>query len=124
MERPSHAECKGKILKARAQIADDDWAPASPEKLLPEFDELDIATGEERRAGLLAALGEIKPEDYAGHHPPQKSYEQPCRGAEMFAFQWDSIHFKRRMYIKFCFAKETLYMVSFHASRPRREEGT
>lgn len=121
MQRPSHAECEGKIFKARAKVADDDWTPASPAKLLPEFAELALLTAEERQAGLLAALGEIRPEDYAGYRPPQTSYEEPCREAELFAFQWSSSHFKRGMYLKFCFVKETLYIVSFHESRVGKE---
>jgi hypothetical protein len=120
MERPSHSELLGKILKARGKLSQNDWAPASLKKLLPELKELDLWTTEEQSLALATAANEIRPEDYAGTRPPQESYEDPCEGAELFAFRWDSKHFKKRMYLKFCFVKETLYVVSCHEHRDRK----
>ena len=121
-DRPSHKEVLGKILNARTKIAGSDWAPADFQALLPEFDALDLITTEEHNRALESALNEIRPEHYAGYRPPQKSYEQVCREAELFAFAWDSAFFGCRMYLKFCFVKETLYIVSFHKSRRADEE--
>ena len=122
MHRPGHSELRGKILKARAKITTADWLMASPEKQLAEFHDLGLWTAAETREGLEAALNEIEPEHYAGVRPPQKSYEKACRGAELLAFSWDSAHFRRMMYLKLCFVKETLFVVSFHRHRLAGEE--
>lgn len=122
MQRPGHSELRGKILKARAKIAADDWFMASPEKQVAEFRDLNLWTEAEMTQALEVAANEIAPEHYAGTRPPQKSYEKACREAELFAFSWDSGHFRRRMYLKFCFVKETLFIVSFHQDRTPKEE--
>ena len=116
-DRPSHRELLGKILTARAKVSNRDWAVADIAALLPEFEALDLLTSEEQNTALESAFNEIAPEHYAGHRPPQKSYEQVCAGAELFAFTWDSASFACQMYLKFCFVKDTLYIVSFHKSR-------
>ena len=122
VRRPSHAELQGKILKARAKIAARDWLTADYRKLLPEFQALDAWTEEEQGKALEAATNEVVPEHYVGQRPPQRSYEDACKGAELFAFAWDSKHFGQRMYLKFCFVKETFYIVSFHEDKPRKRE--
>lgn len=122
MSRPSHSELRSKILRARERIAERNWLAASFEKLLPEFHDLNCWTGEERSLALEAAANEIAPENYAGGHPPQKAYEELCRGAELFAFSWESKHFGRRMYFKFCFVRDSFYVVSIHEERPKGKE--
>ena len=117
MGRPSHAEALGKILKARHKVAAKDWLAADIGKLLPEFQDLDRWTLEEQTEALALALGEVRPEHYAGSRPPQRS----CKGAELFAFAWESGHYRRRMYLKICFVKETLYIVSFHPAKFKKE---
>lgn len=117
--RPSHREILKKLVAAREKVSAADWLAASLEKLLPEFDALDLVTLEEQNNALETALNEIAPEFYAGGRPPQRSYEDNCEGAEMFAFSWDSPHHGKRMYLKFCFVGETLYVVSFHEDRER-----
>jgi hypothetical protein len=121
MRRPSHAETLGKILKARQKVAADDWLAADLAKLLPEFHDLDCWTLDEQTEALGTALGEVGPEHYAGSRPPQKSYERICKGAELFAFAWESAHFGRRMYLKICFVKDTVYIVSFHPAKFGKE---
>ena len=49
------------------------------------------------------------------------AYERACKGAELFAFVWESARFRRRMYLKICFVKETLYIVSFHPAKLEKE---
>ena len=121
MRRPSHAETLGKIARARQKVAARDWLAADIGKLLPEFHDLERWTLEEQTEALGAALDEVDPGHYAGSHPPQKSYERACKGAELFAFAWESAHFGRRMYLKICFVKDTLYLVSFHPEKPGKE---
>ncbi len=122
VQRPSHSELRGKIVRARQKIAERNWLTANFEKLLPEFHDLNRWTAEEQSLALEAAANEIVPEHYVGGHPPQRAYEEVCKGAELFAFAWESRHFGRWMYFKFCFVKETFFVVSVHADRPRRGE--
>lgn len=122
MQRPGHSELRGKILKARAKVSSADWLMASPAKQVAEFRDLDLWTFAEMTQALEVATNEIAPEHYVGTRPPMRSYERACRGAELLAFAWDSAHFGRRMYLKFCFVKETLYIVSFHPARTPKEE--
>jgi len=124
MRRPTHAELQGKILKARRKIAEGDWLAAEVRKLLPELELLDLWTAEEQTKALEIAVNEIRPEDYVGQRPPQRSYEEACKGAELFAFAWESRHMAKRLYLKFCLVKDTLYVVSFHEDKGRKEEET
>ena len=122
MQRPAHSELRGKILKVRAKIAAADWLMASTEKQIAEFRDLRLWTAAEMTRALEVAANEFTPEHYAGTRPPLRSYEKACKGAELFAFCWDSAHFGRRMYLKFCFVRETLFIVSFHSDRTPKEE--
>ena len=79
MRRPSHAEVLGKIRKARQKVAAKDWLAADIGKLLPEFHDLDRWTVEEQTEALAAALGEARPEHYAGSRPPQRPTRGPAR---------------------------------------------
>lgn len=121
MRRPSHSELNRKILRAREKISSADWHMANPEKQFPEFHALHLWTSEEMTKALEFALNETEPEHYAGGRPPQRSYERACSDAELFAFAWDSKHFRRRMYLKFCFVKGTFFVVSFHPERRVKE---
>ncbi len=89
-------------------------------KLLPEFHDLDRGRWRSRRKHsrlLLAKPGRRTTPAL----PPQRSYERACKGAELFAFVWESARFGRRMYLKICFMKETLYIVSFHPAKFAKE---
>jgi hypothetical protein len=122
MGRPSHTELRGKILKARGRIGSADWSMASPEKQVAEFRDLNLWTATEMAQALEVAANEIDPEHYVGMRPPMRSYERVCKDAELFAFAWESAHFERKMYLKFCFVKETLFIISFHPDRTPKEE--
>lgn len=119
MRRPSHSELNGKILKVRAKISSADWHMANPVNQFPEFHALSLWMSGEMTSALESALNEIKPEHYAGARPPQRSYERACSEAELFAFAWNSQHFRRRIYLKFCFVRDTFFIVSFHPERRR-----
>lgn len=60
------------------------------------------------------ALKEISPEEYRGPKPPLESYQEACKGAELYAFRWDSTRFKCAMYLKFCVFDDQLFIHSFH----------
>jgi hypothetical protein len=127
-ERPSHSECSGKIKRFRELVEAGKWKPASPAKLKADFDELERDYGvdttlvEDQRKILLQCIDEIQPEDYDGHHPPQRSDEPTAKNLEMFAFCWESPSFKNdSMYLKFCFTKagpdQIAFVFSVHPSR-------
>ncbi|HEV2960450.1 MAG TPA: hypothetical protein VG649_01395 [Candidatus Angelobacter sp.] len=107
-DRPSEKELRKKLEEAKMLIRQDRWSPASPGKLAANFSEIeeklniDATLSEDHKALLLAALDEIKVADYAGEHPPQKSYEPATKNVDMFAFCWQSSYFSERMYFKFC----------------------
>jgi hypothetical protein len=115
--RPTVKELGGKILKAREKASAKEWLAANAQKLMAQFDELDCFTDEEQNEAVEGALNEIQPQHYAGARPPDKSHEDACVGAEMFAFVWDSQHFKCRMYLKCCFVRDTLFIVSLHKAK-------
>lgn len=115
--RPTHSELNKKLIKARASVLAGDWSPVDPLKLTPEFHALKLYTTEEQTGALFDCLEEISPAHYKGAKPPQKSYERATKGKELFAFVWESARFKRRMYLKYCFRGETLYIVSLHRSK-------
>jgi len=120
LERPSHKELAGKLTTALGLLESGRWAPANPSKLHANFVEMDLYR-EEQWSALRDAIIELKPEHYCGARPPQRSYEQTTRGAEMFAFSWDSKRFASRMYLKVALAgyggSRALYVYSFHPSR-------
>lgn len=54
--------------------------------------------------------------------PPERSYEATTRNQELFAFRWESVYFKRTMYVKFSLAKadgEDL-VLRLHSLHPNR----
>lgn len=93
LERPSDKELAKKLRNASALLGSRRWAPANPAKLMANFYELDLFSADDQSAALTTALGEVKPGDYRGSRPPQRSYEPVSRDDEMFAFEWESQHF-------------------------------
>ena len=88
---------------------------------------MDLYLFAEQRSALRSAMMELKPEHYSGTRHPQRSYEPATKGAEMFAFAWDSKRFTGSMYLKFALVgsgdAQALYVYSFHPSR-RKVWGT
>jgi hypothetical protein len=100
------------------------FLPVDISKLSPDFSELDLFEEEEQREAIAYALQEVKPKDYQGRHPPEVSFEHCIAGEEMFPFIWESVFFKKRMYLKFCIPKcdqpdkEQFWLFSLHIDRP------
>lgn len=125
--RPSHKELTGKLRAALSALEADNYAPVDPTKLADNYYKLRLFTASEQKDALRAALSEIDSADYDGSRPPQKSYERgPVEDEELFAFSWDSLYFKRRMYLKFCLVGDghqaALYIVSLHKVRFQRRK--
>lgn len=66
---------------------------------------------------IVSLLNELTPAYYAGHRPPQRSYENSIKGADLFAFQWKSATLKADIYLKFVLREGNLWLVSLHKSR-------
>jgi hypothetical protein len=120
VSRPSEKELWAKITRLREKLGADDWLVVDPLKLVPQFQALNLWTEDERSAALEAASNEIRPEHYKGGRPPLRAYERVCVEAELFAFAWKSVYFGKPMYLKFCFVKETLFLVSIHRDEPEK----
>ena len=119
--RPSFKELNGKIVSARASFASRGYVAADLVKLSANFNNLQLYGEEEMVEALQAALHEIAPKDYAGQHPPTKSYEPKVQGLDLFAFEWDSSYFGQVMYFKYCLHSDgTLYIISLHVSKVER----
>jgi len=88
-----------------------------------DFDALDLFLPEEQMAALNAVISELKPEDYVGGRPPERSYEPATPGAELFVFAWRSRYFGRSMYFKFSICGsgtgQRLFVYSLHPPRRR-----
>jgi hypothetical protein len=68
---------------------------------------------------LVRIFEEIRPGDYEGKRPPDRSYEKSVLNCELFAFSWDSGLLGSGMYFKFVLKGEALWIISFHKSRKR-----
>lgn len=123
MERPSHRELLRKLREASRLVESGRWAAANPLKLAADFARVDLYLADEQQPALRHAMAELKPEHYCGGRPPQRSYERATKGAEMFAFSWDSERFGKKMYFKFALtgagATQGLYVYSLHESRAK-----
>ena len=125
---PTHRELSKKIREALSLVKNGRWSPGQPVKLKADFDELEkefdieMALLEDQEKILLAVLNEIKPEHYAGTHPPTKAYETTVKGRDLFAFAWKSPFFDgQEMYFKFCMNgtddRKRVFILSIHPSR-------
>jgi hypothetical protein len=125
-KRPSHLELTRKLRAAGRLLDSGCWAPADPSKLAANFDDLGLFLAEEQAAALRAVVAEVRPEDYVGGRPPERSYERMTPGVEMFAFGWHSTYFGRPMYFKFSIGgsgtSRRLYVYSLHPSRRRARQ--
>ncbi len=119
MERPSHREISAKLKAAKEAIEKGCYLPADVKKATADLENLDLWGEDEIRKAFLDSLSEIKPDDYKGHRPPEKSMEKEVFKEEMFAFCWESKRFSKRMYLKFCIKKGTFYYISFHETKFR-----
>ena len=126
--RPSPRELSRKLQSAKELVALGRWSPAHPAKLQVNFDELEglgieVALPEEQAAIFEAVLREIRPGDYVGQRPPEKSYEPGAWEQELFPFRWQSTCCGNcAMYFKFSIARageneKWLFVFSLHPSR-------
>ena len=116
MKRPTYSEIQRKIKQAGEAIARNDFRVLKPSIVALDALELGIQI-EEKDSVLLELLEEIKPGNYAGTYPPQRSYEDEISQRELFAFRWLSKRLGCMSYIKFAFEASHLWLVSLHSDR-------
>ncbi len=102
MKRPTYSEIQGKIKQAKEAIGRDEFRVLKPSVVARDSLELGIHIGEMTFV-LVELLDEVKPGNYAGTYPPQRSYEDGIFQRELFAFQWLSKRLGCRIYLKFAF---------------------
>ena len=116
MKRPTYSEIQGKIKQAKEAIARDDFRVLKPSVVALDAFALGVHF-EEITSVLIGLLDEIKPGNYAGTYPPQRSYEDGISQRELFAFQWLSKRLGCVAYLKFAFEGSHLWLVSLHSDR-------
>ena len=88
--------------------------------MISDLLELDIGV-QELAGNLPEILREIKPGDYKGTYPPQRSYQEEILNSELLAFRWKSKFFGCLMYIKFTLKDDFLWLVSLHRDRENKK---
>jgi hypothetical protein len=116
MKRPTYSEIQRKIKQAGEAIAKNDFRVLKPSIVAFDAFELGIQI-EEIDSVLIELLGEIKPGNYAGTYPPQRSNEDGIFQRELFAFHWLSKRLGCMAYLKFAFEGSHLWLVSLHSDR-------
>lgn len=117
--RPSVKEINSKIKTALRLCQEGKICFVDNAVIVADLLELDLLL-DEFLEKLPSLFKEIKPADYVGGRPPQKSYKEIIRNCELFAFRWYSQTVGCKVYIKFCIKGTTLYIVSFHKDRSQR----
>lgn len=125
--RPSHKELTGKLRKARELLASpSDGYIAADLKLASNFYSLDLFSREDQDEALRAAFSEVTAQHYSGKRPPERAFECAVKDEEIFTFIWQSVFFRKKMYLKFCFHDssefegEYLCVLSLHEDQPHR----
>ncbi len=117
MNRPSAKEIDKRLKEAKEALRNRQALFANPAKVVGELENLDIGDSEEVWELISQLICELQLTDYAGGHPPQKSYEPLIADCELWAFSWTSTVLKKQMYLKFSIKEGTFYYVSLHESK-------
>jgi len=117
MKRPSPKELFNKLREAKSAAAKGNVALLNQSVLAIDAIDLDYVIDNELLKFLPECLAEIKPAEYVGLYPPQRSYETEIKGLELFAYRAHSDTFSCEIYIKFALAEDFLWLVSFHKNR-------
>jgi len=89
MKRPSYSEIQRKLKQAKEAIGRSSFVILKPSVIAIEALELGILF-DGINPILIDLLSEIKPANYVGTYPPQRSYEDEISQSELFAFRWSS----------------------------------
>jgi len=116
MKRPSYSEIQRKLKQAQEAISNSSFVILKPSVIAIEALELGILF-EQINPILIDLLNEIKPANYAGTYPPQRSYEDEISQSELFAFRWKSNKLGCMTYLKFAVKEGRLWLISLHQDR-------
>ena len=123
MRRPSDHELFGKLKTAAAAATSGRINLVEPTPILADLVELGILPDD--LPELIPKIAtEIGPQHYKRKNPPDKSYEAPIRGCELYAFRWRSKELGCMMYFKFALKDGVVWIASMHADRSQGREGT
>jgi len=120
MRRPSPKEISRKIKQAREAVSNNRISIVNPVSIAGDALELGF-TVEDIQTVLIGLLDEITPKDYAGQYAPQRSYEDEILQCKLFPFRWNSNRLGCRVYFKFAFKENRVWLVSLHEDRPEEE---
>jgi hypothetical protein len=122
MDRPSHKEINRKIKQAKETVSENRISILNPVNVAADV--LELGFNLRNIANILNdLLEEIKPNDYVGQYPPQRSYEDEIKDCELLAFRWLSKKLGCRVYLKFTFKGYRLWLVSLHEDRKETAGG-
>ncbi|MBW6510871.1 MAG: hypothetical protein K0A93_01970 [Desulfuromonadaceae bacterium] len=114
MARPSHKELNGKLHLARDAVHDNRIILIEPAVIVSDAMALGYSIRHELQLVLLELLNNTGPDRYAGHHPPERSYEKRIRNLDLWAFSVSCQRFEPRVYYKFSLQNAWFYLVSLH----------
>ena len=116
MDRPSHKEINRRIKQAKEAVSESRISILNP--VIVAADTLELGLNLQNLSNILIdLLEEIKPNDYAGQYPPQRSYEDEIKDCELLAFRWLSKKLGCKVYLKFTLKGNKLWLVSLHEDR-------
>lgn len=118
-QRPSIREIDRRLKEAQKAINELRVSFANEAKVVGELFDLNLSDSEEVWTLIAELLQEISQTDYAGAHPPLRSFEPAIADCELYAFVWDSARLKKMMYLKFAIKEGFFYYVSLHKDRPQ-----
>jgi hypothetical protein len=122
LARPSHKELSGKLQAALEAVHQNSIRLVEPEVIVADAMTLGYSIRDELHLVLLELLNSTGPEHYAGHRPPQRSYERQIRNLDLWAFSVSCQRFECRVYYKFSLHNGTFYLVSLHVCTVGVEE--
>lgn len=121
MERPSHKELNNKLHAALSAVHENRIILVEPGIIVTHAVELGYSIRNELQQVLLELLQYTGPKHYAGHRPPQKSYETRIHLLDLWAFSVVCPMFDQRVYYKFSLKNDYFYLVSLHVSTSATE---
>jgi len=111
--RPTHKELRNKIKGAVQAVSEGRMYIVDPEVIARDAFELGYRVSDLSEL-LLDALSTLSPGDYIGHLPPEKSYEEKLKGADLFTFKAFSQMVGCNFYLKFALIEKCIWIVSLH----------
>jgi len=111
--RPTHKELTNKIKQAVKAVSEDRIFILDPEIIAKDCLELGLQISD-LSDFLIDAIPRLSPNDYIGHHPPEKSYEKRIKDFELFAFKAYSEMVGCNFYLKLALVEDFIWIVSLH----------